>query len=76
LREAHLKNDADEIRQVAHLLKGSSANIGASQMVALCQKLGGKGRANDDTGALLASLGQEFELVRAALKAERRGVPE
>jgi two-component system sensor histidine kinase/response regulator len=76
LHEAHLRNGADEIRQVAHLLKGSSANIGASRMVALCQELGGKDRANDDTGALLARLGQEFELVRAALKAERRGMPE
>ena len=76
LHHAHLRNDANEIRRVAHLLKGSSSNIGASQMVALYQELGRKDRANDYTGALLASLGQEFELVRTALKAERRVMPE
>jgi signal transduction histidine kinase/HPt (histidine-containing phosphotransfer) domain-containing protein len=76
LQDSHLRNDADEIRRMAHRLKGSSANIGASQMVAVCQELGRKDGTNGDTGALLARLGREFDLVRASLEAERRRVPE
>jgi HPt (histidine-containing phosphotransfer) domain-containing protein len=72
LHAAGLRNDATEIRQVAHLLKGSSANIGASQMAALCLELELKNKANGDTGSLLAKLDQEFELVRAALDDERK----
>ena len=72
LHEAHLRNDANEIRQVAHRLKGSSANIGASKMAALYQELELNDQTNGDTGALLARLDQEFDLVRAALKAERK----
>ena len=57
---------------MAHLLKGSSASMGATQMVALYQELEQEGQAKRNTEVLLARLDQEFELVCAALKAERR----
>ena len=53
-------------------LKGSSASMGATQMVALYQELEQEGQAKRNTEVLLARLDHEFELVCAALKAERR----
>jgi CheY-like chemotaxis protein/HPt (histidine-containing phosphotransfer) domain-containing protein len=75
LHEAVSSNDATEMRRVAHFLKGSSANIGARQMAALYEELEGKDGANGDTEALLNDLDEEFQLVREALNAERRGIP-
>jgi signal transduction histidine kinase/CheY-like chemotaxis protein len=72
LHKAHVRNDAKEIRRVAHLLKGSSASVGATQMVALYQELEQEDQADRNTEVLLARLVQEFELVCAALKAERK----
>ena len=75
LHEAVSSNDATEMRRVAHFLKGSSASIGARQMAALYEELEGKDGANGGTEALLKGLDKEFELVREALNAERRGMP-
>ena len=74
LHKAHVSNDAKEIRRVAHLLKGSSASIGARQMAALYQELEGKDQANRNTEGLLLRLDQEFELVRSALEVERKEI--
>ena len=76
LHAAHSQNDDTAIRQVAHHIKGSSANIGATQMVVLLGQLEESGRSNEDTETLLGKLDQEFELVRAALTAERQAVPQ
>ncbi|MEP7341492.1 MAG: PAS domain S-box protein [Acidobacteriota bacterium] len=74
LHKAVAGNDVTEIKRVAHFLMGSSANIGAREMASLYQQLEGKDGANGDAKALLKRLDREFELVREALKGERRGV--
>jgi HPt (histidine-containing phosphotransfer) domain-containing protein len=75
LREALIRDDAVEIQRVAHRLKGSSANMGATQMAALSEELEGKDPAKD-ARKLLAQLENEFALVREALKAERKETKE
>jgi PAS domain S-box-containing protein len=72
LHEAVAGNDATEIQRLVHFLKGSSANIGALEMTALYEQLERTDSSNGDTGVLLKRLDQEFELVREALKVERR----
>lgn len=39
LRVAAVANDVNELRRLAHLLKGSSGNIGAKRMATLCEAL-------------------------------------
>jgi two-component system sensor histidine kinase/response regulator len=72
LREAVSQNNTMEVRRVAHLLKGSSANIGAGPMAALYELLERTEFKNGDRGALLVKLEREFERVNQALEAERR----
>jgi two-component system, sensor histidine kinase and response regulator len=72
LREAVSKNDDDELRRVAHMLKGGSANIGAARMTALYEELETKKLANGEAATLVSKIENEFEGVREALKAERR----
>jgi HPt (histidine-containing phosphotransfer) domain-containing protein len=72
LKEAIEKYDATSVERVAHLLKGSSGNMGATRMAELCGQLQDSGTL-DDLGAapaLLEQLEVEFEHVRSALKAE------
>lgn len=71
LHEASLRDDAVEIQQLTHRLKGSSANLGATQMSILCGVLETKGPSTDATD-MLKELENEFGLVRTALTAERR----
>ena len=74
LRAAVSKNDGDEIRRVAHLLKGSSGNIGAGPMTKLYEELEEqRDLDNGDALTLLARIEIEFELVREALETERQG---
>ena len=72
IREALHRADAGEIASAAHALKGSSANLGALQMSALCLKIETLGRAGTVEGAdsLLADLEAEFLRVRDALSVE------
>ena len=72
LHAVHSQNDDTAFRQLAHHIRGSSGNVGATQMVVLLGQLEESGRSNGDTETLLGKLEQEFELVRAALTAERR----
>jgi CheY-like chemotaxis protein/HPt (histidine-containing phosphotransfer) domain-containing protein len=67
LHDAVMRKDAIGIQQASHSLKGSSANIGATQMAALSEELQSK-----DAGEILAQLEREFGLVREVLKAERK----
>jgi CheY-like chemotaxis protein len=71
LSAAVRKDDSAEILRLAHLLKGCSANIGATQMNALAEELESKDPARD-AAQLLGQLEKEFELVRAALEDERQ----
>lgn len=58
------KDDADQLKQVAHSLKGSSGNLGARDVVAVCLELEARADARNLTGAD-ALLGE----LRAALTA-------
>ena len=69
LHGAITRDDAVEIRRVAHLLKGSSATIGATRMAALADELESRD-PGEDAGELMAQLDREWVLVREALKAE------
>jgi two-component system, sensor histidine kinase and response regulator len=75
LHSAQITNDVVEIQRLAHRLRGSSANLGAIQMAALFKELESKDPIKDPS-ELLAELENEFELVREALKVERRAMPE
>jgi PAS domain S-box-containing protein len=76
LREALADNNTKEARRLAHLLKGSSANIGAGPMAALYDSLEKTEFKNGESGSLLVKLDQEFERVSKALRAERRPAQE
>lgn len=74
LREALAKSDETMLRRLAHCLRGSSGNLGARRMAALCAEL--EHIDSDDVlqkaEGLLLSLEQEFEHVGATLAAERQ----
>jgi PAS domain S-box-containing protein len=72
LHEAVASKDMSEIRRLTHFLMGSSANIGALQMTALYEQLGGTDGTDGDRESLLAKLDKQFELVCEALNAERQ----
>ncbi len=73
LRAALAEGNAEELVFVAHSLKGSSGQLGAQRMAALCTELEELGRSLDLTGAapLLADLEQEFARVEPLLQAQR-----
>ncbi|MBA2734765.1 MAG: response regulator, partial [Acidobacteria bacterium] len=71
LHEAVSRNDAEELRRVSHLLKGSSGNIGAGRIAMLTGELEAKEILKEDAEALLLHLDNEFGQVREALEAER-----
>jgi HPt (histidine-containing phosphotransfer) domain-containing protein len=76
LRVAVSNKNVPEIRRLAHLVKGSSGNIGATGMAELCQEME---RHNLGTCAhesygetLLLNLEAEFRQVSEAFKAHRQ----
>jgi two-component system, sensor histidine kinase and response regulator len=73
LRDALQQGDAKRVMQVAHSLKGSSANLGATRMAALCNELEQQGRAGNLDGGLQlhAELANEYPRVMLALDRER-----
>ena len=71
LREAQKRDNPVEMQQVAHRLRGSSGNIGATYMAELSEDLERKDSIQDSK-SILAALENEFELVREALNAERK----
>ncbi len=76
LSGAVLKNNTAEMRRVAHLLKGSSANIGAERLAAIYASLEKTEFRNGDAGVMLAKLEREFRRVDEALRAERQPAQE
>lgn len=70
LREAITKGDAHQLNQVAHSLKSSSANLGATQLANYCQALELQGKSDDLThsAAAFAKLETEYQQVMRALK--------
>jgi PAS domain S-box-containing protein len=73
MQAACCRTDATALAEAAHMLKGSSGNLGAGRMQQLCGELQTLGRANDLTtaGDRLARLGAEFALVRTAMLQEQ-----
>ena len=73
LRSALLRNNATEARRLAHLMKGSSANMGASRMAALYEELErkelGLGTCWRDSQELILNLEDEFRQVGEAFRA-------
>jgi HPt (histidine-containing phosphotransfer) domain-containing protein len=76
LRDAVSNNNVPEVRRLAHLVKGSSGNIGAGGMAELCQEMETKDlgtcahESYDQT--LLVKLEDEFRQVSQAFKAQRQ----
>jgi CheY-like chemotaxis protein/HPt (histidine-containing phosphotransfer) domain-containing protein len=73
LRQALLNEDAYMFEHLAHTIKGSSANMGALRMSALCRQLEQVGRSGqlDGVAEQLVQLETEYEQVKTALEAER-----
>jgi CheY-like chemotaxis protein len=69
LREAIAQNDATAVSHVAHTLKGSSGNIGATHLSALCEELmqASKVGLQAEVGQYVAPLEMEFTRVHTAL---------
>jgi len=78
LRVAVSNDNVPEVRRLAHLVKGSSGNIGAGGMAELCQEMETRYRGTcahesyDQT--LLVKLEDEFRQVSQAFKAQRQEV--
>jgi len=75
LRVAVSKNEVAEVRRLAHLVKGSSGNIGATRLADLCheiEKLDLGTCAPGSYGRTLLNLDDEFRQVCEAFKAQRR----
>jgi len=72
IHEAVQKADAAALREAAHSLKTSSANLGATELASLCkelEELGGKGKP-DAAGELLDRLDDTYQQVISALAQE------
>jgi HPt (histidine-containing phosphotransfer) domain-containing protein len=65
-------NNVPEVRRLAHLVKGSSGNIGAGGMAELCQEMETLEGTSTTEQALLAKLEEEFLNVADAFKAQRQ----
>jgi PAS domain S-box-containing protein len=72
LKEAVEAGDASSVGRVAHTLKGSSSNMGATRMTTICSELEAVGASGDLSRApeLLEQLEKEFGRVRMALEAK------
>jgi PAS domain S-box-containing protein len=72
LREALEAGDAPFVERIAHTLKGSSGNMGATRMTAICSELEEVGASGDLSRApeLLEQLNEEFGRVGVALEAK------
>jgi signal transduction histidine kinase/DNA-binding response OmpR family regulator len=72
-REAVAQGDAVALMEAAHSLKSSSANLGATQLAALCKELEQRGRDNNLQGAaeLVDEIGKVYLRVCRALARER-----
>lgn len=72
LRQAQAQGDAKAVFKVAHMLKSTSASLGAYTLQALCQRFEDAGRREDlqGTAGLLEPFEAEAAKVDAALQAE------
>jgi histidine phosphotransfer protein HptB len=70
LKEAVSANNAKEVSDFSHSLKGSSSNVGAEILADLCYQMEAKGKKGDLTGAepLLEDIITEFKYVDNDIK--------
>lgn len=70
LRAACAAGDAAELHKMAHSLKGSAGNIGASALFAICRQLDDRGRSGDLTDAkrLVDALEADYARVEVAIR--------
>ena len=75
LEEAVQNGDAPAVESLAHTLKGSSGNMGARRMSALCARMEDAGASEDlsQSFRLLERLKEEFGRVNRAFEAEIHG---
>jgi HPt (histidine-containing phosphotransfer) domain-containing protein len=68
LRNAWAGGNIEEMRRVAHSLKGSAGNIGARRLYDVCRRLDEQGRSDDRSGVgpLIDELAAEFTSVESA----------
>lgn len=69
LQQAYSDKDFDQLRRTAHSLKGSSGNVGATQMADLCLLVEQRGKEEELEGVdtLLSEIQQEFSTVRGIM---------
>lgn len=69
MQRALAAGQCDDLRRAAHSFKGSSSNIGAAGIVAICKSIEDQAAARKLAGieSQLVDLQQEFSLVRAQL---------
>ena len=72
LQKAVERGDANSVERFAHTLKGSSANMGATRMEAICSDLEEQARSEELAVApeLVSRLEEEFARVRAVFEEE------
>ena len=72
LRAAVSEEDPKAVREAAHALKSSSANVGAKSLAELCKQLEAMGRQGNLSSAslLLDAFDAEYKDVVAALRKE------
>jgi two-component system sensor histidine kinase/response regulator len=71
--KAAKEGNAKDMEKAAHSLKGSSGNIGARALWAICEKIEDLARKNDTASAAapIGVLAEEFEKLRVELERER-----
>jgi HPt (histidine-containing phosphotransfer) domain-containing protein len=69
LRNALASGNIEEVRRVAHSLKGSAGTIGARRLYEVCRQLDTRGESGDrPASALVDALGVEFDKVEAEIR--------
>ncbi len=69
LRNAWVAGNIEEVHRLAHSLKGSAGNIGASAMFEVCKELDDKSRAGDvgAVGPLVGAVAVEYGRVETEI---------
>lgn len=75
LRDAVVRSDTAAASSVAHRLKGSSSNVGAESLSALCSQVEHAGRQSqiEEVARMMPQVEEEFDRVRACLVRLRSG---
>ena len=72
LESASFRNDLEDLRQIAHRMKSSSANVGAVKLADICQnlELNCANTPGEETKSIISTIVSEFEKVKQALESE------